>query len=318
MRLKNGQYQYILTYVDDLLICCQHKEDVNEIANELKTEIEIKQLGEIKYYLGMEIEKLNDGSFLLSQKQKIVDFIESVGMKNCKPVSTPLESTYLKLKDGQLFTNHGKYQEAIGKLLYLSKTTRPDIAAAVNILSRKVSSPNHHDWNAIKRVARYLKGTEDLTLKISSCENPRLVAYMDASWGEESMEYKSTSGYLFYFGNNLVDWTSRKQTVMAQSSAEAECISAANACNDLEWILHLLKDFGINEPTPVVMFEDNQACITICKGESIKARSRAIGLRCQSVKNLYQKGLIDIYCPTDEMVADILTKPLTRKVCTFL
>lgn len=102
MRLKNGQYQYILTYVDDLLIYCQHKEDINEIANKLKSEIEIKELGEVKYYLGMEIEKHNDGSFLLSQKQKIMDFIEFVSMKNCKPVSSPLELTDLKLKDSYL------------------------------------------------------------------------------------------------------------------------------------------------------------------------------------------------------------------------
>lgn len=129
----------------------------------------------------------------------------------------------------------------------MSKTTRSDIAAAVSILSRKVSSPSDRDWNAIKRVARYLKGTEDLRLKKSSCENPGLVACMDASWGEESMEYKLTSGYLFYFGNNLVDWTSRKQTVVAQPSAEAGWRSAANACNELEWILHLFKDFDINE-----------------------------------------------------------------------
>ena len=88
---KDEQYQYILTYVDDLLICCQHKEDIKEIADNLRMEIEIKQLGEVKHYLGMEVERLNDGSFLLSQKRKIMDFIESVSMKNCKTVSTPLK-----------------------------------------------------------------------------------------------------------------------------------------------------------------------------------------------------------------------------------
>ena len=105
-------------------------------------------------------------------------------MKNCKIVSTPLEPAYLKVKDGQPLRNNSEYQEAIGKLLYLRKTTRPNITAAVNILSRKVSSPSHHDWSAIKRVARSLKGTEDSKLKTLLCDKSKLIGYMDASWGE--------------------------------------------------------------------------------------------------------------------------------------
>ncbi|XP_060100385.1 uncharacterized protein LOC132575710 [Heteronotia binoei] len=222
--------------MDGLLLCCQNEIDVQEIVDKLNKEVEVKQLEPIKYYLGIQIERTEDGSFLLSQKKKIIDFTESVGMKDSKPVSIPLKPEYLKRTDGELLPNNNDYKSAIGKLLYLSKICRP----AVGLLRRKTNSPSVYDWRAVKKLARYLKGILDYKLVILACDEPRLIGFMDANLDRNGPDGKSTSGYLFFYGNSLIERTSLKQSVVALSTAEAECISATSASQELEWIIHLL------------------------------------------------------------------------------
>ena len=142
-------------------------------------------------------------------------------------------------------------------LLYFSSTTRPDIAAAAEILSRKANSPDHYDWNAVTRMSKYLNSTADLKLKISHCKEPQLVGHMDANWHEAEFDIKSTSGFLFFYGGNLIHWTSKRQDLIAGSTAEVEGIAASNACDALEWIIGLLKDFGVEESKPITVYEDN-------------------------------------------------------------
>lgn len=214
----------------------------------------------------MEIESSKDESFVLSQRNKIVDFTKYMNMKDCEQISTPIQPAYLKLMGGKPIENKPQYKEAIGKLLYISTISRPDISVAVNILCRKTNIPNHSDWKAVKRLARYLKETADITLKNSPWENSKLVGYMDANCVKDMTDQKSASGYSFFYGNSLINWTRQKQKLVAQSTAEVETVSVASACNGLEWILQLLEDLGI-EPKQIMLFEDNQTCIRICKGK---------------------------------------------------
>ncbi|XP_061438923.1 uncharacterized protein LOC133363665 [Rhineura floridana] len=106
--------------------------------------------------------------------------------------------------------DNSQYRIAIGKLLYISTVSRPDTAAPVGILCRKVNAPT-----AIKRLGRYLKGTADLKLMLPANSNPRLVGFMDANWAEDREDQKSTSGNLFYYGEGVISWTSKKQSVVA-------------------------------------------------------------------------------------------------------
>ncbi|XP_054828536.1 uncharacterized protein LOC129325052 [Eublepharis macularius] len=173
-------------YVDDLILCSKEEKDYDEIVH-LSQEVEVKELGVITYYLGVQVER-EDGIYLHSPKQKVLEFLEYMQMKNCKPADTPMEVNYLKQQgNGELLPNNKQYREAFGKLLYISTLTSPDIAAAVGMLCRKSESPNKRDWNAVKRLAKYLNGTMHLKLKLPTSHNPRLVGYIDADWAGEKV-----------------------------------------------------------------------------------------------------------------------------------
>ncbi|KAJ7329239.1 hypothetical protein JRQ81_015413, partial [Phrynocephalus forsythii] len=252
---------YTLMYVDDLMLCCEYQRDIKEIISNLNKEVEIKQLGQVSYYLGIQIDREEDESFLLSQKQKILDLVENLGMQDANPVHTSMETGFYKQKElSELLPNNQGYREVIGKQLYLASVTRADIAAAVGILCRRTSSPTQRDWNGIKRVVKYLKCTAQFKLKLPSTGNTVLVGFTDADWTEDISDQRSTSGYVFFYGGGPIN-SSYKQGSIAHSSTEAEYILAAAACHEIVWLKLLLADLNVDEPTPVTLYEDNQSCI---------------------------------------------------------
>ncbi|XP_072263039.1 uncharacterized protein [Pyxicephalus adspersus] len=190
----------MLIYVDDILICFEQEGDEAEILKTLNQHFETKDLGDIKNYLGIQIEREENGSFLLNQKHKIQEIIETFGMENAKPVKSPMETNYLKEMNSQdtLLPTNTQYREAIEKLLYLTTATRPDIAASIGILCRKVSMPSQMDWNAVKPIIPYLKETLHYKLKLPVNDVSTLTGYVDADWAGVTSVRKSTIGYLFF------------------------------------------------------------------------------------------------------------------------
>ena len=199
------------------------------------------------------------------------------------------------------------------QLLYIATTTRPDIAAAVSILCRKVNSPRQCDWTAVKRVIRYLKETINWKLKLEAVGDLKLIGYVDADWAGDRSDRKSTSGYLFKLGEGVISWISKKQISVALSSTEAEYIAASLASQELVWLRQLLSDLHIPCIESTTLYEDNQGCIKIASNEKINARTKHIDVRHHHLRDLQFRGIINLeYCPSDQMLADIMTKPLTR------
>ena len=312
---SNGQFSYILAFVDDLIIATSNNRDYVQIVKHLSKEVGVKELGDVKYYLGIQVEREEDGSFLLSQRQKINELIECMQLQDANTVATPMATDFLKnQQDSKLLPDNSEYRSVIGKLLYLVTTCRPDIANAVGILSRKVSSPTEHDWAGVKRVVRYLKGTVNCKLRLPAVSDPKLVGYTDADWAGDNADYKSTSGHVFMFGDGPVVWGSYKQNCVALSSTEAEYISASESCREIAWLDELIKDFGLVRKEPVSLLEDNQSCIKLTQSEKFLARTKHIGVRYHYIRQAVQDGLVELsYCCTNEMAADILTKPLPRE-----
>ncbi|XP_073422172.1 uncharacterized protein [Dendrobates tinctorius] len=150
---------------------------------------------------------------------------------------------------------------AIGKLLYLATVTRTDIAVAVGILSRKVSKPNKTDWNAVKRVIRYLKGTSNDKLKLPTSDKCIVTGYVDADVAGDPTDRKSTIGYLFFLSGRPTSWTSKKQSIVMLSSTEAEYVAAAHASQEVLWLRQLLTDLGQTQLEPTKINKDNQGCL---------------------------------------------------------
>ncbi|KXJ76472.1 hypothetical protein RP20_CCG009564 [Aedes albopictus] len=220
---------------------------------------------------------------------------------------------YLQQKEElESLPNNDKFQSLVGGLLYLSVNTRPDIAISTSILGRQVSKPTNADWTEAKRVLRYLKATSELKLVLGAGKE-ELQGYADADWAGNVKDRKSNSGYLFRLGGGLISWCARKQACVALSSTEAEYISLAEGCRELLWIKKLMKDFGEPVQKPVQIFEDNQSCIKMLDENAGLKRSKHVDTKYHFVKDLAESRNINVtYCPSADMLADILTKPLNR------
>ncbi|XP_055633002.1 uncharacterized protein LOC129773420 [Toxorhynchites rutilus septentrionalis] len=211
----------------------------------------------------------------------------------------------------QAFSDTFLYRSLVGALLYVAVNARPDIAVSVSLLGRKVSAPTEMDWKAAKRVVRYLKGTMEVRLRFDPGKDWTLVCYSDADWAGDHASRRSTTGFIFFFGNGPIAWVSRRQTCVSLSSMEAEYIALSEACQELLWLRRLMADFGEDLSKATTIFEDNQSCLSFVKAERTSKRSKHIDTRHHFVKDMAERGEIKlVYFPTEKMLADAFTKPL--------
>ena len=299
---------WILLYVDDVVIIGKNCEDIGNVKRQLSSLLEMKDMGNLSTFLGVSFSRDSDGG-LLSQAHYVKLLLSRFGMQDCKPVSTPAVKEGISEGNKRL-ANQRQYQELVGSLLFLSSRTRPDIALAVNKLSRHCSRPTEEHMQAGKRVLRYLKGTENFCLRIGKI-GLTLAAYSDADWGGDCTDRKSTSGSLLLLGGTAVYWKSRKQKSMALSTTEAEFFSASEACKMVVWMRSLLNEFDVIMTDPTVLFVDNQGAIAWGK-EGVR-HAKHVEIRRNYVLELIQeKKILLRYCDTHQMAADMFTKPLLK------
>ena len=196
----------------------------------------------------------------------------------------------------------------------MSTATRPDITAAVGVLSQYMSKLSKDHWMGVKRVLRYLKGTLNYGLKFSvHGEQAELNGYSDADLGGDVDTRRSTSGYVFQFGNGTISWSSRKQRTVAKSSTEAEYVALSLATQEAIWLRCLMKDFGKQTDAPTTIYEDNQGAIELAKNAKYHSRTKHIDICHHFVRERVVSNEIRvIYCRTEDMVADIMTKGLPK------
>ncbi|KAF2883940.1 hypothetical protein ILUMI_22232 [Ignelater luminosus] len=278
--------------------------------------MEIKWLGNVEKYVGINVEEDSDGVYWINQTSYIDNILKKFSLENSRTARIPLDPGYYK-RNSNLLPNNRLYRQAIGSLLYIAVNTRPDIAASVSILSRRVSNPRAHDWTEVKRILRYLKGTKHLQLKMGDLKKlneTQLVGYADADWGGDQEDRKSNSAYMFFYHGGLISWSSRKQTCVSLLSTEAENILLVEACQEALRLKGLLEDFNECENLKIVVNEDNQSCFKLLSCERITTRSKHIGTKYNFCKDLNNNNVAMFqYYSTDSMVADALTKPLAGR-----
>lgn len=304
---------YLVVHVDDIL-CASSIDGIRHAESIISFSFQLKDLGNISNYLGVEVEKNNTG-YYIHQRQKIEKLVTGFGLNEAKPARTPMEGGFFQATmESPLLPDNIKYRQAIGSLLYLSTMSRPDISAAVGILARRVEKPSHSDWNAVKRVIRYLKSTCDMKLRLGSENDITLCCYVDADWAGDSGDRKSISGVLLKVGNNPIAWFCKKQTTVSLSSTEAEFTALSFAVQEIVWLRMLLKDMGYNQTDATAVYEDNLSCIRFIENEKSSARIKHLDVKRCFVKDLINKRDISLnYCPSEENEADILTKPLLSR-----
>ncbi len=315
--IRHKSEAIVAVYVDDLIVLTKTIEDMISLKECLADRFRMKDMGELHYCLGISIERDEEKkSLYMHQKQYITSMIEKFGLSNCKVVSTPADINVKLTKDeeGGTPVDPVKYQSIVGSLLYVAIATRPDIAQAVGVVSKFNSKPSQTHLSAAKRILRYLKGTSDLVLRFQKSERGcYLVGYSDADWAGDHDDRHSTTGNLFQLAGGAISWLSKTQSVVALSTSEAEYVSLSTCAQEAIWLRSLLNSIKAIPLSPTVINEDNQGAIAIAKNPIAHMRTKHIDIRHHFIREAIQDRSIELcYCPSEEMIADLLTKPLSK------
>ena len=307
---QQGNILILCLYVDDMIYTGNMLLD--EFKEAMKCEFEMTDLGLMKYFLGIEVEQKHDGIFI-SQQKYATDVLKKFRMENCKPADTPIAfGTKLSKQDMGSAVNSTLYKQLVGSLIYLT-ATRPDIAFAASFISRFMESPTDSHWKVGKRILRYIAGTTTYGLWYTSSEDSVLTGHTDSDFAGSLDDRKSTSGYAFLFGKNLISWASKKQPIVSLSSTEAEYVAATTAACHAVWLKRLLQDFGYVKKEPTTIFCDNNSAIDLSKNHVFHQKSKHIDIRFHFIRELVKDDDITLkFCGTKQQLADIFTKPLGR------
>ena len=316
----NGRPIILAVYVDDIIIAGKSRTDIIQIKNSLAEKFDIHDLGLLDYYLGIFVKQdIQNRTTTLNQSQYIRNLLHRFNMEDCKPRSHPMTTNFhidiLEKKqlsqENQEFVQNFPYKELIGSLMYIAVCTRPDIAYAVNTLARFSTNPNLTTCKAALNILRYLKGTIDQGLQYSG-KSVTLTGFADSDWARCNLTRRSTTAFCFFIGNCLISWQSRLQTTVALSSTEAEYMALSTACQEAIWLRSLLSELGFHMPYSTTIWCDNKGAIQLCLNPVHHRRTKHIAIRYHFIREqVASHSIIVDYMPTNEMLADILTKPLT-------
>ena len=317
VKRKDGKIDFVIIalYVDDILFFSNNIKMLKEEKLALAKRFKVEYLGELHYVLGMSV-KRRLRTLSIGQTKYLEGVLKRFDMENCKPVSIPLEQgkKFEPLHENESPVDTQAYQMAIGCLTYATTISRPDLAAAVGVLSKFMSKPGKEHWQGIKRVLRYIQGTLKYGLMFSTDgTSPTLTGYSDADWGGDASTRRSTTGYVFQIQRNTVTWCSKRQACVSKSTTEAEYVALSTACQEAVWLRRLLSDIGMKQCGPSTIFEDNQGAIELSRNPKFDNRTKHIDVSYHYVREQVNLDTVSIkYCSTREMVADVMTKGLAK------
>jgi Reverse transcriptase (RNA-dependent DNA polymerase)/gag-polypeptide of LTR copia-type/Integrase core domain/GAG-pre-integrase domain/Zinc knuckle len=307
----------IVVHVDDCTIAATTIELVVDLKMRLREHVEITDLGELHWLLGIEIHRDREARTIsLSQRSYIESIVRRYGFEDLKPISTPMDpnvklSTTQNPSTGAQYAamRHIPYREAVGSSMYAMLGTRPDIAFANTVVSKFSGNPGMAHWEAVKRIYRYLIGTKDMWLTYGG-EERVLVGYVDAD-GSMAEDRHAISGYAFLIDGGAVSWSSKRQEIVSLSTTESEYVAATHAAKEALWLRSLISQLFGNTAEATTIFSDNQSAIALTKDHQYHARTKHIDVRFHFIRWVVENGQLRlIYCPTADMVADTLTKAL--------
>ncbi|XP_061376329.1 uncharacterized mitochondrial protein AtMg00810-like [Gastrolobium bilobum] len=268
---------------------------ITNIIQSLHTTFALKDLGQLHYFLGIEATKTTTGGYHLHQTKYIQDLIQRAKMENCKPVPSPMAfSIKLTSTDGSTHPDPTQYRSIVGALQYAT-ITRPDITFSVNKVCQYMHHPLDTHWKAVKRILRYLNGTTSHGLTIHPLENFHLTAYCDSDWASDLDDRRSTSGICIFFGSNLVNWSSKKQTVVSRLSTEAEYRSLASTITELSWTKSLLSEIQVPLPRSPTIYCDNLSTVQLSANPVFLSRTKHFDLDLYFVREQVVSKAVSVH-----------------------
>jgi hypothetical protein len=239
-------------------------------------------------------------------------------MSDCKSLTTPCDVGTILSRDMAPHTDVERriiqnipYCSSVGSLMYTMVATRPDLGYAISTLSVYMADPGQQHWKAMKRVLRYLHHTTNYKLELGG-NNLTLQGYCDADWANSRDDRRSVTGYVFTLGTGVISWKSQRQKTVALSSTQAEYMAASSATRELLWLRKLMSELHHPQDTTVIHC-DNQGCIALANNPTYHQRTKHIDTQYHFIRDEVEKKVIQLkYIATNQMIGDVLTKPLRR------
>ncbi|CAI7875039.1 unnamed protein product [Closterium sp. NIES-54] len=319
---------YILVYVDDLVFATADTEALAHMKSELQKRHTCTDLGELTSYLGLRITRDRaQRTITLTQSHMVQQVLQRFGFTYSSPQSTPLPTGHSLSAppSDESVEPSGPYPELMGCLMYLMTCTRPDLAYPLSLLARYVAPGRHSkvQWDAAKRVLRYLCSTSGMGLVLGGRARVVLTGHADASWVDDFATQRLSQGYTFSLGSGSVSWRSTRSSSVLSSSCEAEIYAGAMAAQELRWLTYLLTDLGEAPRSSPVLYIDNKAMLALCQEHRLEHRTKHIALRYFLAQELQQRGQLRLaYVASEANTADVFTKALQpcdhQRFCTVL
>lgn len=307
---RDGVSLYVLVYVDDLIVTGNSTTAISEFKQYLDSCFHMKDLGLLKYFLGIEVARSPDGIYLC-QRKYVLDILQDTFLLGAQPSGFPIEQNHtLASATGSFLTDLASYRRLVGRLVYLN-VTRQDLAYSVRVLTQFMQKPREEHWTAALRVVRYLKGTPGQGVLLRANSDLHIYGWCDSDFSGCPRSRRSLTGWFVQLGQSPVLWRTKKQKVVSMSSAEAEYRAMSLTARELVWLQALLEDLAVFLSRPMTLYCDSTAAIHIAANPVFYERTKHIERDCHFVREKVQNGTIaTVHVSTTTQLADIFTKAL--------
>jgi len=319
---KDETHIIIPTHIDDMTTTAKSLKLVQWVKQELAKHVKIRDLGETKFILGVEVIRDRKRRAIgLTQRQYIEETLKMFGLESCSPVATPLDPHYkfsmqsTASPEEIMLMSKVPFATLLGRWAYLCNWTRPDAQYACSLLARAQKDPKPEHWKALKHLSRYLAGTRDMMLIYAPDPNATelFTPYSDSDYAGDSDSARSTSGMVMKMGTGAISWSSKLQPIVALLSTEAEYVAVCQAGQEAVWVRQFLEAVGYDMSAPTTMFVDNKSAVCVARNPEHQTRMKHIDVRWHWLRECVEKKVFKIeHIRTDKMPADILTKALSR------
>ena len=323
-----------LVYIDNCILFGPSNQSNEQVVTDLRAcsrQFTVDDQGDVGDFLGIQVQKQEDGSILLTQPQLIDSIIKDLHLQtssNSKKMPSVTTSLLHKDADGPEMTLDFHYRSVIGKLNFLEKSTRPDISISVHQCARFSENPKRSHAEAVKRIGQYLLSSRDKGLVICPNQMWHFDCWVDADfvgyWRQcdahvDPMTSKSRSGWLVRFAGAPITWASKMQTITAMSTTEAEYITLSTSLREVIPMMGMLQEarehgLQVEYLPPKVhctVFEDNSSALELSRLPKIRLRTKHINQSYHHFRDHVEHQDVSIQAtPMEAQLADILTKPL--------